>query len=153
MAARIRPLAVQASVAADPVTSLPPPITPSGSTTPATSATMAQPPTSGWSAVAAPHESQALANLPRTTSPTPHSTSAHANTFASQPPITHSPAAGVCRTASENRAALSTRPTPVGSMPRDRCHHPAASASQPNQRPIHAASASGRAAATGPSNL
>ena len=73
------------------------------------SAVTAQPPTSGWNAVAAPSTTQAAIGRPRAKQPAPAATRAQAKTFASHPPITHSPAAVVWRTASENSAAATRR--------------------------------------------
>jgi hypothetical protein len=101
--------------------------------------TLAHPPTSGWSAVAAPSQAQAMAERPRTNQPTPTSTRAQAKTFDSQPPITHSPAAGVCRAASENRAAATILEPPVGRIAEARNENPAARLPHPSQRPIQAA--------------
>ena len=114
------------------------------------SATSPQPPTIGCSAVAAPSASHAQANRPRPISPTAASTSAHAKTFDSQPPITHSPAAVVCRSASEKRAAariFGHAPSSSGSV----AHlNPQASESQPSHRPTQSACSSETAAAIGP---
>ena len=116
----------------------------------ASAATADQPPTIGCTAVAAPSRQDAEGNRPRNNSPNDPSTSAQANTLASQPPITHSPAAVVCRSASENTAAATSRGQPGTTSGTSACRQPTASISQPRTRPTQAACSNGSAAVIGP---